>query len=168
MNATYRRASCVALTSAFLGMLSVAACSNASKPMDDSLKQDLAAAGGSGLDLATSSATASLVISPDEAGPGAMPQRAVRKPSVKPAPKPAEHLAANDNSAAPAPAPTPVIAAQAPSAPSSPRSVEPAPRPIEPPPLPAIGQPNSRGQGQQKGVYKTEGQIFQQMPWIRP
>lgn len=159
-------------------LFGAAACSSGSKPMDDGLKQDLAAAGGkaadaSGLELAPKSATSQLTISAIEGGPTSAPAPAAHKPVPRPSPKPAMHLASNRHQPVSAPSPAPVTVEQAPSAPApepqpAPEPVrEPAPRASEPAPLPPMASP-SRGAGRQSGVYKTEGEVFKQMPWIKP
>jgi hypothetical protein len=160
MKVAYRRVSFGAAAAAMFG---VAACSGGSKPMDDGLKQDLAAS-SSALEMAPSAAKPQVVVSAIEGGPQSAPAPAAHRVIPKPTPKPAPRVASNQNRAVEAPAPAPQITQPAPSAPAP--QAEPAPLPTrEPPPLPPA--PNS-SQGRQKGVYKTEGQIFQQMPWIRP
>jgi hypothetical protein len=169
MKIAYRRAS---LTAAAAALIGVGACSNSGKPMDNGLKQDLAAAGGTAasgndLELAPKSASSQLVISAIEGGPTVAPARAAHKPIPKPTPKPAARLAANRNQ--------PVVTEPAPSAPAPQpepaRAPEPQPqaRAVEPPPLPSIARPMpNRSQGQQPGVYRTEGEVFKNMPWIKP
>jgi hypothetical protein len=142
--------------------MGLAACSGKSQPMDSGLKQDLSAAGGSGLELAPQSAKSQMVVSAIEGGPTSAPAPAARKPVPKPTPKPNVQLAAN-RSPAPAPAPQPPVAEPVPSNPQP--TAQPATHQSEPPPLPPAP---SQAQGRQKGTYKTEGQIFQQMPWIKP
>ena len=161
MSVVYRRVGFVAAASALLG---VAACGSNTKPMDAGLQKDLAAAGSNGLELAPSSASPQLVVSADEAGPTAAPVRAVHRPVTKPTPRPAPRLASNRATPVQAPAPQPVVTEPAPSAPAP--AIDPAPtRQVEPPPLPPLNRAN---QQQQKGTYKTEGEIFRQMPWIKP
>ena len=152
-----------------VAMLGAAACSSKKTPMDSGLQRDLAAVGGkSDLDLAPNkSVSPNLVISAEEAGPTAAPEpathRVVPKPSVKPTTR-----VATKTAPAPQRMPDPVIIAPTPAPTPAPTSAahEPAPREVEPAPLPAAAP--SRSREQQKGVYKTEGEIFQQMPWIRP
>lgn len=160
MRVAYRRASFVATAAALMGL---AACSGGSKPMDAGLKQDLAATASSGLELAPNSAKNQMVVSAIEGGPESAPAPASHKVTPKPTPKPAPRVASYQ-----APVPTPMpeaqITEQAPSTPA--RQAEPAPLPPrEPPPLPPA---NGQSQGRQKGVYSTEAQVFQQMPWIKP
>jgi hypothetical protein len=177
MKIAYRRAS---LTAAAAALIGVGACSNSGKPMDNGLKQDLAAAGGTAasgndLELAPKSASSQMVISASEGGPTVAPARAAHKPIPKPTPKPAARLAANRNQPVNAPSPAPVVTEPAPSAPAPQpepaRAPEPQPqaRAVEPPPLPSIARPMpNRSQGQQPGVYRTEGEVFKNMPWIKP
>ena len=161
MSVGYRRAGLVAAASAFVGL---AACSGNTKPMDDGLKQDLAAAGPSGLELAPNSASPQLVVSADEAGPTAAPRRAAPRRVPRPTPNPARRLAANLAAPVASPAPQPVIAEPAPSV--SPPAAEPAPsRRVEPPPLPPL---NGSSQSRQRGTYRTEADVFRQMPWVKP
>jgi hypothetical protein len=161
LNSLNRRAGTIV---ALIALASAAACSRSSSPtLDSGLQADLKAAAGGDVELASHSATSQLVISPLEATPSAVPQRAPHR-SPAPASRPATNVASER---APAPhvtvhrAPERVAAEQ--SAPAPSRS-EPAPvaQPI-PTPAPAA-QPAQR----QPGVYKTEGEIFKQMPWIRP
>ena len=161
MSILYRRVSFGAAAAAFAGL---AACSGGTKPMDDGLKQDLAATSSSSLEMAPAGAKPQVVVSAIEAGPQSAPAPAAHKVIPKPTPKPAPRLASNEAKPVEAPAPAPQITQPAPSAPAP--QAEPAPQPTrEPPPLPPMP---STSQGRQKGVYKTEGQIFQQMPWIKP
>jgi DNA polymerase-3 subunit gamma/tau len=149
-----------------MALMGVAACSSSStgKKMDDGLKQDLAATAPSALEMAPTSATSQMVVSPEEEGPQAAPTPAAHKVIPKPTQKPAPRVASNDNVPVEAAVPAPQMTRPAPSAPAP--QADPAPQPNrEPAPLPPAP---STSQGRQKGVYKTEGQIFQQMPWIRP
>src|SRR3954463_12511973 len=88
-----KRTGLVALTVALAG---ITACSQKSTPADAGLKNDLAAAAGSGragdLELAPKSAQSQMVVSAIEGGPTAAPT-----------PKPAEHKAVSK----PTPRPTP-------------------------------------------------------------
>ncbi len=144
--------------------MALTACSGKSKPMDDSLKQDLAATSSNGLELVPNSANSQVVVSALEGGPESAPKPAARQIVPRPTPKPAPRPASNNNVQVEAPMPGPQITAPAPSLPS--RQAEPAAQPNrEPPPLPPAA---NQSQGRQKGVYKTEGQVFQQMPWIKP
>jgi outer membrane biosynthesis protein TonB len=162
MTVAHRRAGLIVAASALVG---IAACGNNTKPMDEGLKQDLAAAGSSGLML-PNSASPQLVVSPDEAGPTSAPKPATHKPVPRPTAQPAPRLAADRAEPVEAPAPQPVTHAPAPSAPV--QQAEPAPAPMkqaEPAPLPPDTRPSRE---RQKGVYKSEGEIFRQMPWIKP
>jgi hypothetical protein len=177
MTTAYRRAGLMAAATALIG---VGACGNSGKPMDDGLKQDLAAAGGNaapgnGIELAPKSATSQMVISAIEGGPTVAPAPAAHTPVPKPTPKPAARLAANRNQPVNAPSPAPVVTEPAPSAPAPQPEPARAPEPqqqaraVEPPPLPSIARPMpNRSPGQQQGVYKTEGEVFKNMPWIKP
>lgn len=160
MSVAQKRAGLIVAASALVG---ITACGRNTKPMDDGLKQDLAAAGSSGLML-PNSASPQLVVSPDEAGPTSAPKAAAHKPVPRPTTQPAPRLAANRAAPVEAPAPRPVIQAPAPSAPV--QQAEPAPtKQAEPAPLPPDTRPS---RDRQKGVYKSEGDIFRQMPWIKP
>jgi hypothetical protein len=176
MNRAHGRVGFAASAAALIALGAVGACSGKSAPVDSGLQKDLAAASGgsNGLELAPKSVSPQLVVSAIEAGPTSAPAPAARKPVAKPAPKAAVHQAARV-APVPAPAPEPKIVAPAPVEPQpraqepAPRQAEatPAPRQVEPPPLPPIA-PTAHGAERQKGVYKTEGEIFQQMPWIKP
>jgi hypothetical protein len=153
MSRLFRWSSLIAAGSALIG---VAACGRGNEPMDSDLKQDLAAVGaGTSVELAPRAGQSQLVVSPIEAGPTSAPVRMAHKPTAKPTQHSALRIAANVDPA-PEPAPHPVVKQPAPSAPS--RTAEPAPLP------PVAKQPAQR----QPGTYKTEGDIFRQMPWIRP
>lgn len=143
-------------------VVAAAACGKQAAGADDSLTRDLAAAtkANGDLELAPQSNRAQMVVSAIEGGPTAAPKRASSAPRTNtPAPvrkktQPVKTATATTRAAVePAPAPAPERA-------------EPAPSPaVEPPPLPPATQgPSSR----QKGTYKTEAEIFRQMPWIKP
>lgn len=142
-------------------LAAASACGKAAAAADESLKADLAAATAAGgdLELAPRSNRNQVVVSAVEGGPSASPQRATAARSSTPArvhrsTQPQKTTtAANVAAVEPTQAPAPGIA-------------EPAPAPtVEPPPLPpATRGPSSR----QPGTYKTEAEIFRQMPWIRP
>ena len=142
-------AACTALTAA-------AACNktNSSQPMTDDLKQDLVAA---------TSVQPQVVVSAEEAGETSAPVHAAPRRIPRPTTKPAPHLA-SDRNPAPAPAPTPArIVTQAP----APQPQQPAAASDPAPPVaPAAQAPHPAER--QRGVYKSEGEIFRQMPWIRP
>jgi hypothetical protein len=130
--------------------------------MDDGLKQDLAAVGGSSIELAPKSTNQQAVVSAIEGGPTSAPARAsTRKPNVpKPVVKmPQRPMKSVAQVSAPVSEPTPVAPAPAPVVAA----------PVEPAPLPPAPQPVERQQSRrQAGPYKTEAEIFRQMPWIRP
>jgi len=128
--------------------------------MDEGLKRDLAAVGGSSVELAPKPSNQQVVVSAIEGGPQSAPMRASTKKATAPKPvtkrtqRPVQSVAQ-----APAPAPTPVVVAPAP--------VEASP--VEPAPLPPIQAPVARQPTKrQAGPYKTEAEIFREMPWIRP
>jgi hypothetical protein len=133
------------LIAAAAALIGVAACSNKSRPMDESLKQDIAAV--------RAAPSAQMVVSALEAGESAKPAPAARKRAPQPVNHPAKHVASN-RTPAPAPAPrTPAV------------EVTPSARvqqPVEAAPAPA------RAEDPHHGPYKTEAEIFRQMPWIRP
>jgi hypothetical protein len=147
-----RRAGTIA---ALIGLAAAGAC-NRSPAADTSLQADLKAASGGDLELASHSANSQLVVSPLEATPSATPQKAAPHRAAAPVSRPAAHVASHRT-----PAPhatvqhTPErVAAHEPAAAPAPVGAEPAPMP----------QPAAR----QPGVYKSEAEIFRQMPWIRP
>jgi hypothetical protein len=130
--------------------------------MDSGLKQDLAAATPSSLELAPQASQAQVTVSAIEAGPESAPKAAAPKRVTRPTTKPAPRLASHEQQAT-APAPQPqIVEAQAAPAPA-PQATTPAPA-REPAPL---AQP-AHAQGRQPGVYSTEAQVFSKMPWIKP
>jgi hypothetical protein len=149
------------LVSAIVALATVAACSNKQEPkVDPSLKADLAAVGGSAndLQLAPSSAKASVVVSAIEGGPQSAPKRVAKAPT----PKPVQHKAP------PAAAREPRVTAPAP---TSVASVEQAAAPVAPVEQPAVQAPRpvpAQAPQQDHRVYKTEAEVFSKMPWIRP
>jgi len=145
-------------------LASLAAC-GADKPsaLDESLKADLAAAGAHSdatFELAPSSARSLTVVSAIEGGPKAAPTRAATARAPRPVTQVKRQAPARETAVprtASSEAPT--------SAPN-----EPAPAPAEAD-APAISAPRpspSAAQQQDRRVYKTEAEIFRQMPWIRP
>jgi outer membrane biosynthesis protein TonB len=149
MTPDFKRAGLIAAVSALIG---AAACGNDTAPMDDSLKQDLAVVAGSAVELAPK-AQSQMVISAIEAGPSAAPATATRKTAPKTV---ARAVAVPKIATAEAPKPSPEPEQRAVSAPT--RAAEPAPLP-----------PSTRAPAQrQPGTYKTEAEIFRQMPWIKP
>jgi hypothetical protein len=153
MTMSHTRAGLIAGIAALIG---AAACNRSSSVADDGLKRDLAAAGSSGLELAPSTARPQMIVSPIEAGPGSAPKRAAPRRAPSPSPRATVRVAAKHTPAR-APAPSPITNEAAPVA-SAP-AAEPAPAPT-PRPSPAPSQ--------DRRVYKTEAQIFRDMPWIRP
>ena len=132
----------------------LAACSRGGQPtMDEAMKRDLAAA---------HSATSQMVISPLEAGLSPAPKspERVKQPTRQPARQVA--VAPRKVTPTPAPAPAPKVVVEAPNVPA--READPAPLPPAPRPAPATPQ---NGEAR-RGPYKTEAEIFRQMPWIRP
>jgi outer membrane biosynthesis protein TonB len=157
------------LIAASAGLFGLAACSKAKAPvLDDKLQADLAAAtgdavhsaSGGDIQLAPSSARSQMIDAED--APTSAPQKAAVKRTPRPTPKPAPKLAANRTpEQAPAPAPQVTVTPSAPEPQPVIEQPAPAPAPVmRPQPAPAQ-QPDRR-------VYKTEGEIFKQMPWIRP
>jgi len=150
-------------------VLIVSACSRTDAvPMDSQLKQDLAAVSNGALELAPKAAQNQMVVSAIEGGPSSTPARAstpkraqpkqVAKP-VAPAPRPAERVAEHVV-VAKAPVPEPVVQAPAPAAVPSVT--------VEPAPLPPLPRATTKPAPRQTGPYKTEAEIFRQMPWIKP
>jgi hypothetical protein len=150
MSARHQIRFVVAAAVALAGM----ACSKNGQPMDDGLKQDLAA-------VKTSAAHVS--ISPIELGERITPApqqhapRPAKEPSAALAPK---HVVAQAPQVEKVPDPTPVVHAPA----AAPLPVEqPAPAAAKPTPAPM----RSNGE-EQHGRYKSEAEVFRQMPWIKP
>jgi hypothetical protein len=142
----------------------LAACGRPNKTsMDDGLKQDLAAIGGSSVELAPKTASSQMVVSAIEGGPTSAPARAstkkptAPKPVVKPPQRPSQTIAEIPTPAQ-TPSPTPVVTSPAPVATT----------PVEPAPLPPAPVARRQQPARQNGTYKTEAEIFRQMPWIRP
>lgn len=137
-------------------LIAAGACSKGGTAVDEGLKSDLAAAAGSGLELAPKAGSQS-VVSAIEGGPTASPKRTPTRapqPRVqKPAARPATRIAT-----ARAAAPSRVVTQTA--APAPVRAEPAAPAVSRPAPAPVAEQPGR--------VYKTEAEIFRQMPWIRP
>ena len=160
MNFVSRRAGTIA---ALIGLTAAAACSRASAA-DASLQADLKAASGGDLELASHSATSQLVVSPLEATPSATPQKAAPHRASVPTSRPAVHVASHQT-------PTPRATVQR--TPERVAAHEPAPAPeATPAPAPAPSRteaaPAPQPAARQPGVYKSEAEIFRQMPWIRP
>ncbi len=137
--------------------------------MDSGLKQDLAAAAPSSLELAPQTTQAQVTVSAIEAGPESAPKAAAPKKVTKPTTKPAPRVASPRRVQQVAKAPTPktlpqpqIVEAQAAPAPA-PKVEAPAPA-REPAPLAQPVTPK----GRQAGVYSTEAEVFSKMPWIRP
>lgn len=161
MKLRYGRAGLIAGVAALIG---AGACSKDGPVVDDGLTRDLAAAtGGSDLELAPKSARSQVVVSAIEGGPTASPKAALTHTSQRRTPrqvvKPAARVATRAASK-----PSRVVSENArESAPES------APEPVVAQPAPAAARPAPAAIGHQQGrVYKTEAEIFQQMPWIRP
>ena len=143
-------------------LASLAAC-GADKPsaLDESLKADLAAAGAHSdatFELAPSSARSLTVVSAIEGGPKAGPTRAATARAPKPVTQVKRQAPARET-AVPRTA-----SSEAPT--SAPR--EPAPAEADAPAISAPRPSPSATQQQDRRVYKTEAEIFRQMPWIRP
>lgn len=140
-----------------VALVGAAACSNKSETAADaSLKSDL--------ELVSNSQRPQVVVSPLEAGQSSAPTRAAPthapmrapKPSQKPVTRVAKRPAPQPEASAPVPQRVQqeeVVRAPAPQADPTPASA-----PVQQAPAPS----------QDHRVYKTEGEIFKQMPWIRP
>jgi outer membrane biosynthesis protein TonB len=148
----------VAASALFIG---AAACSNKPQTADASLTADLKAAGGSAgdVELAPRGNPSQVVVSPLEGGPRSAPKKAAPQRIYKPTPRAATQVA-SQNQPAPQPTPAPPVITQP--------APQPAPTPVEPAPAPVSRPAPVQAQERQHGPYKTEAQIFQQMPWIRP
>jgi hypothetical protein len=147
------------LVSAIVALATVAACSSKQEPkVDASLKADLAAIGGStsDLQLAPNSAKSSMVVSEIEGGPKSAPVHAAPVRAPRPVQHQAPRVAAKQP---PVSEPAPAAVAQAEPAPVAPAE-QPAAQAPAPAPTPAPRQDHR--------VYKTEAEVFRQMPWIRP
>src|SRR6478609_8966217 len=132
MNISMKR---TGLVSAIVALASVAACSNSTKKadIDPSLKADLAAiGGGSGssgdLQLAPSSAKASVVVSEIEGGPKSAPAKAAPVRAPRPTPKKAPPMAAREP-VIEAPAPAPLVSDPIPAPQPAPQPAVQAPKP---------------------------------------
>jgi hypothetical protein len=160
MTIAMKRAGLAAAVAALIG---AGACSNKAQPVDASLRADLEAAGGStsDLQLAPTSAKSQVVVSAIEGGPESAPKKAATKPIPHPSPKPTIHVA-QQRSRAPAPV---AKADNAAPAPAQQAPVIEAPAPAE---APAAAPAPAQAPREDHRVYKTEGEIFKQMPWIRP
>lgn len=152
MKLRYGRAGLIAGVAALMG---AGACSKSGPVIDAGLKRDLAAATGSDLELAPRNARSQIVVSAIEGGPARSPKVA---PTRTPQPRTLRRVARPTSRVATRQAPTPsrVVTQAARAAAAS----KPAPAPVRPTPAP-IGHEEGR-------VYKTEAEIFRQMPWIRP
>ena len=143
-------------------LASLAACdkSDSARTLDESLKADLAAAGGhadASFELAPSSARSLTVISAIEGGPKATPTRVTPARAPQVTTRQVKRQTTPKQTVAATPAPTEAAS-------------EPTPAPVETE-TPAISAPRpaaAAAQQQDRRVYKTEAEIFRQMPWIRP
>jgi hypothetical protein len=133
--------------------IGVAGCSRSKQPMDDELARDLA--------VVRAAPTPQFEISPTEAGLSPAPKAPAR--TAQPTRRPAKQaVAPRTPPRTPAPAPAPrAVVVEAPSAPA-PREV------IDAPPAPRPARPSAPAAEARRGPYKTEAEIFRQMPWIRP
>jgi hypothetical protein len=161
MKITHGRVGLIAACAALIG---AAACNRDSAAVsDDSLVRDLAAAGAggaSGLELAPVAARPQVVVSAIEAGQASAPKRATPKRAPSPAPHTTPSVAKQQRPA-PTPQPSPVVA----ESPAAPPATEPAQMPA---PTPVTRPVPAQAPAQQNRVYKTEAEIFRNMPWIRP
>jgi hypothetical protein len=146
----------VGLIAGIAALIGAAACNKSGPVADDGLKRDLAAASASGLELAPTASRSQVVVSAIEAGPMSAPKRMSPRRAPSPAPRGMSRVNAKQTRS-PAPAPAPVAAEPAPVAERS--ATEPTPAPV---PRPASAA------SQEHRVYKTEAEIFRDMPWIRP
>jgi len=146
----------VGLISAIAALIGGTACNRSGPVADEGLKRDLAAAGGGGLELAPTASRSQVFVSSIEGGPSSTPKRSSPKRTPIRSPRPTVRVAERQ---APAPAPASKSVTTEPSPVIAPPTVEQAPAPItRPAPAPA----------RQNRVYKTEAEIFRDMPWIRP
>src|SRR5215510_15015078 len=133
--------------------IGVAGCSRGNQPMDDELARDLAAV--------RAAPTSQFQISPTEAGLSPSPRAPAR--TTQPTRRPAKQaVAPRTPPKTPAPTPAPrAVVVEAPSAPARSEVIDapPAPRPTRAP---------ASADEPRRGPYKTEAEIFRQMPWIRP
>jgi hypothetical protein len=149
-------------------LLGAAACGRSNSTMDTGLQQDLAAVGTANSALVI---TSPLELAPEGAKPQAAPTPKAHAPKAAPrsaAPKAPTHVARAET---PAPEPEPVVTPQAPTvnAEPTPEAVIPAAAPAPAPTrTPTAAPAQAPAQQPHRGPYKTEAQIFQQMPWIRP
>jgi hypothetical protein len=146
----------VGLIAGIAALIGTAACNKSGPVADDGLKRDLAAASASGLELAPTASRSQVVVSAIEAGPMSAPKRTSTRRAPSPAPRGTAHVSAKQ-ARSPSPKPSPAAAESAPVA--QPSAPEPTPAPITRP---------SSAASQQHRVYKTEAEIFRDMPWIRP
>lgn len=157
MNRSHGR---IGIVAAAALLASAAACANKPQPADAALTADLKAASGGDMELAPKGNPSQVVVSPLEGGPQSAPKKAAPQRVYKPTPR-AETRVASRTEPTPAPAPAPqrppVITARAPE-----------PAPIEQAPAPVSRPAPVQSQQRQPGTYKTEAEIFRQMPWIRP
>jgi hypothetical protein len=144
----------VGLIAGIATLIGAAACNKSGSVADDGLRRDLAAAGASGLELAPTASRSQVVVSAIEGGSTSAPRRTSLRRAPSPAPRGTARVSAKQ---ARSPAPAPGSAEAAPVAEPSP--AEPASAPITRP---------ASAASQQHRVYKTEAEIFRDMPWIRP
>ena len=160
-----RRTAALSFAAAIAVLLTACGRSN-TVSMDDGLKQDLAAVGGASMELAPKSANQQMVVSAVEGGPTSAPAHTSTKKPTAPKPivkNPTRPVQSVAQLPTPSPAPAPVVTSPAPveSSPVEPAPLPPLPRTVQ---APVARQPSTR----QAGPYKTEAEIFREMPWIRP
>lgn len=141
------------LIAAGVALMGAAACSNKNEAMDSALKADIQSAAGGGIELAPTAAKSQVVVSAIEGGPKAAPAPAAKKPTPVKSRKPTVQ-AAEVEAPTPAPAPEPVQ--------EQPVIEAPMPRPAP------VTRAPAQAPREDKRVYKTEAEIFRQMPWIKP
>jgi outer membrane biosynthesis protein TonB len=160
MNRLHSRVGMVAAVALFAG---AAACSNKPQSVDAAFAADLKAASGGGVELAPRGNPAQVVVSPLEGGPQAAPKKAAPQQVNKPSTHAVTRVASRpEQVSAPTPAPAPEVLTPAPTPQPAPVQQAPAPTPVVRRPAPV------QSQQRQPGTYKTEAEIFRQMPWIRP
>ena len=152
MTVAFKRAGLIAAGSA---LIVAAACGSNEDTMDESLKRDLASVAGNAVELAPRAQSSQLVISPVEAALSAAPAAVSRKVAPKAAPRAPIRVATT----------APVTEQSAPARSVERRTVASPAVATEPPPLPPMTR---RPAQRQSGTYKTEAEVFRQMPWIKP
>lgn len=149
MRITGKQLSYFATTALFVG---AAACSNKVPAPDAALVADLKAA---------TSNPSQVVVSPLEGGPQSAPKKAAPQRVYKPTPRAETRVAST-----PEPVRTPEAAPPVIQQPVQQQAPQPAP--VQPAAVPTSRPQPVQAQQSQHGPYKSEAEIFRQMPWIRP